>query len=230
VCAETIYSYIYVYLRRELRKELSRELRRAQKKRRKRGRSAKGQTSNLKNMTLIDERPVEVMDRIVPGHWEGDLIIGGARAQSALGTLVERKTRFVILVPLKNKTALEVRKRFASKIKKLPQELRLSLTYDQGREMAQHERLSQETNIKVYFTHPQSPWERGTNENTNGLLRQYFPKGIDFAKVSWQEIRKVQTIIKYPSKKNFGLENSTGSVARTVALEIRTHTHTFLHK
>lgn len=201
VCAETIYNYMYVFLRRELRKEWSRELRRAHKKRRKRGRSAKGQTSNLKNMTLIDKRPVEVMDRLVPGHWEGDLIIGGAKAQSALGTLVERKTRFAILVPLKNKTALEVRKRFALKIKKLPQELRLSLTYDQGREMAQHERLSQETNIKVYFTHPQSPWERGTNENTNGLIRQYFPKGIDFTKVSWQEISKVQRLLNTRPRK-----------------------------
>jgi transposase, IS30 family len=201
VCAETIYTYIYVYLRKELRKELSRELRRAQKKRRKRGRSAKGQTSNLKNMTLIDERPEEVMNRIVLGHWEGDLMIGGAKAQSALGTLVERKTRFVILVPLKNKTALEVRKKFALKIKKLPQELRLSLTYDQGREMAQHERLSKETNIKVYFTHPRSPWERGTNENTNGLIRQYFPKGIDFTKVSWQQINKVQRLLNTRPRK-----------------------------
>lgn len=192
ISAEAIYSYVYVFLRRELRAEFTLELRRAQKKRRKRGRSAKGQTSNLDDMTLIDERPAEVQDRLIPGHWEGDLMIGGARAQSALGTLVERTTRFAILVPLKNKTAKEVRKQFAREMKKLPAELRLSLTYDQGREMAQHKLFTKETQMKVYFAHPRSPWERGTNENTNGLVRQYFPKGTDFTKISRREIKRAQ--------------------------------------
>lgn len=192
ISAESIYSYLYVFLRRELRAEFTRELRRAHKKRRKRGRSAKGQTAKLDDMTLIDERPAEVLDRLIPGHWEGDLMIGGARAQSALGTLIERTTRFAILVPLKNKTAAEVRKQFAREIMKLPAELRLSLTYDQGREMAQHKLFTKETQMKVYFAHPRSPWERGTNENTNGLIRQYFPKGTDFTKISRREIKQAQ--------------------------------------
>ncbi len=192
VSAEAIYSYLYVFLRRELRAEFTGELRRAHKKRRKRGRSAKGQTASLDDMTLIDERPAEVQDRLIPGHWEGDLMIGGARAQSALGTLIERTTRFAILVPLKNKTAEEVRRQFAREIKKLPSELRLSLTYDQGREMAQHKLFTKETQMKVYFAHPRSPWERGTNENTNGLIRQYFPKGTDFRDVTHDEVRRVE--------------------------------------
>jgi transposase, IS30 family len=204
ISAETIYDYIYVFLRRGIREEFTHELRQAHKKRRKRGRSAKGQVSNLEDMTLIDERPKEVDDRLLPGHWEGDLMIGGARVQSALGTLIERTTRFAILVPLKNKTSEEVRKQFARELKKLPKELRLSLTYDQGREMAQHKRLSKETNMKVYFAHPQSPWERGTNENTNGLVRQYFPKGTDFTKVTRAEIKKAQRLLNTRPRKTLG--------------------------
>jgi len=117
-------------------------------------------------MLSIEERPKEVEDRIVPGHWEGDMIIGGGVEQTALGTLVERTTRTVLLVPLRNKTALEVRKAFTREIMKLPQQMRLSMTYDQGREMAQHKLFTKETKMKVYFAHPSSPWERGTNENT----------------------------------------------------------------
>lgn len=192
VSAESIYTYIYVFLRRELRKEFTNQLRQGRKKRRVRGKSAKGQSSNLEGMISIDERPKKVEKRTVPGHWEGDLIIGGARAQTALGTLVERKTRFAILVPLKNKSAKEVRKAFAKEVMKLPKELRLSLTYDQGREMAQHKLFTKETEMKVFFAHPRSPWERGTNENTNGLLRQYFPKGTDFTKITRAEIKRVQ--------------------------------------
>jgi IS30 family transposase len=204
ISAESIYSYIYVFLRRELRKEFTKELRRSHKKRRVRGRSAKGQSSNLDDMTLIDKRPAKVDDRVVPGHWEGDLVIGGARAQSALGTLVERTTRFAILVPLKNKSSEEVRKAFTKEMRKLPKELRLSLTYDQGREMAQHKRFTIDTEMKVYFAHPRSPWERGTNENTNGLIRQYFPKGTDFTKVSSKEIKKVQRRLNSRPRKTLG--------------------------
>jgi transposase, IS30 family len=195
VSAETIYSYIYVLPRGALRKELSDQLRRAHKKRRIRGRSWAGRPSNLEDMLSIEERPKEVADRIIPGHWEGDMIIGGAKEQTALGTLVERTTRTVILVPLKNKTAQEVRTAFAREIKKLPKELRLTLTYDQGREMAEHKLFTKETKMKVFFAHPRSPWERGTNENTNGLLRQFFPKSIDFRKVSKEEIKRVQDLM-----------------------------------
>ena len=201
VSAETIYSYIYVLPRGKLREELTQLLRRSHKKRRIRGRSNKGQTSNLEDMLSIEERPAEVADRIIPGHWEGDLIIGEAKKQTALGTLVERTTRTVILVPLKNKTALEVRKEFAKEIKKLPQQMRLSLTYDQGREMAQHKLFTKQTKMQVYFAHPRSPWERGTNENTNGLIRQFFPKSTNFKKVSRKEIKRVQKLLNERPRK-----------------------------
>jgi IS30 family transposase len=144
-----------------------------------------------------------VDERLVPGHWEGDLMIGGTN-QSAIGTLVERRTRFAILVPLKSKSAEEVRKEFAREIKKLPQHLRLSITYDQGREMAQHLLFTKETKMKVYFAHPRSPWERGTNENTNGLIRQYFPKGTDFRKVTRREIKKVQRSLNGRPRQTLG--------------------------
>jgi IS30 family transposase len=204
VSAETIYSYIYIFLRRSLREEFTNQLRRGHKKRRVRGRSAKGQKSDLKDMVSIDERPAEVDDRLVPGHWEGDIMIGGAREQTALGTLVERKTRFAILVPLKSKKAEDVRKAFAKEINKLPKELRLSLTYDQGREMAQHKKLTEATEMKVYFAHPKSPWERGTNENTNGLLRQYFPKATNFKNLTRLEIKKVQRSLNTRPRETLG--------------------------
>jgi len=201
VSAETIYTYIYVLPRGELREEFSRQLRDKHKKRRVRGRSAIGQTSNLEDMISIEERPAEVEDRIIPGHWEGDLIIGDRQKQSAIGTLVERTTRTVILVPLKNKTAHEVRTAFAREIKKLPAQMRLTLTYDQGREMAQHKLFTKETKMQVYFAHPKSPWERGTNENTNRLIRDFFPKGTDFTKVSRKEIKKVQDLLNERPRK-----------------------------
>lgn len=192
VSSETIYTYIYVLPRGQLRQELIQSLRRSHKKRRIRGRSQRGQTANLEDMLSIEERPKEVSDRCVPGHWEGDIMIGGQREQSAMGTLVERTTRTVILVPLKSKKAIEVRKAFAREIKKLPKEMRLSLTYDQGREMAQHKLFTKQTKMKVYFAHPRSPWERGTNENTNGLIRQYFPKATNFRNVTRAQMKQAQ--------------------------------------
>lgn len=195
VSAESIYSYIYVLPRGELRAELSRCLRDKHKKRRTQGKRYFGQSSALEDMISIEERPAEVEDRSVPGHWEGDIIIGGAVKQTALGTLVERTTRTVILVPLKNKSATEVRKAFAKEVKKLPKQMRLTMTYDQGREMAQHKLFTKETEMKVYFAHPRSPWERGTNENTNRLIRDFFPKNTDFTKVTRREIKKVQGLL-----------------------------------
>lgn len=194
VSKETIYTYLYVLPRGELKKELLKCLRRQHPRRRKQGHSQKGQSSNLEDMISIEERPVEVADRTVPGHWEGDLIIGGRIEQSAMGTLVERTTRTVILVPLKNKKAEDVRKAFAREILKLPKQMRLSMTYDQGREMAQHKLFTKDTKMKVYFAHPRSPWERGTNENTNGLIRQFFPKGTNFNTVSRYKIKKAQDL------------------------------------
>ena len=119
----------------------------------------------------------------------------GKNRQSALGTLVERTTRAVILVRLKNRTAMEVRKAFARSAKKLPKEMRLSMTYDQGREMAEHKLFTKSTEMKVYFAHPASPWERGTNENTNGLLRDFWPKGTDFHKLSSYQIKRIQHLL-----------------------------------
>ena len=136
----------------------------------------------IQNMLSIEERPKEIAGRIIPGHWEGDLLVGKNR-QSYLGSLVERTTRTTILIPLKNKTAEEVRKAFAKEAKKLPVQMRGSMTYDQGAEMAQHKLFTKATKMQVYFCHPASPWERGTNENTNGIIRQFFPKGTDFSKI-----------------------------------------------
>lgn len=195
VSAETIYTYLYVLPRGELKKELLKSLRRGHKRRRHKGRSRAGRPSDLEDMLSIEERPAEVADRAVPGHWEGDVLVGGRKEQSVMGTLVERTTRTVLLVPLKNKTAREVRMAFAREIKRLPQQMRLTLTYDQGREMAEHKLFTKQTNMKVYFAHPRSPWERGTNENTNGLIRQFFPKGTDFRKVTRKEIKHAQHLL-----------------------------------
>ena len=190
---ESIYSYLYVLPRGELRKELMNHLRQCRTKRQKRG---KGNAVHapIPDLISITERPKEVEDRCIPGHWEGDLIIG-ANHKSAIGTLVERTTRTTLIIKLKNKDAESVRKAFARRIKRLPKQMKLSMTYDRGGEMAQHKLLTSETKMKVYFADPYSPWQRGTNENTNGLIRQYFPKGTDFNEVSDYQIRKVQNLL-----------------------------------
>lgn len=193
ISPEAIYTYIYVLPRGSLKKELTACLRRNHKRRYKQARGVKIER-NIEDMLSIEERPKEVADRIIPGHWEGDLIIGKYN-RSALGTLVERTTRTVILVPVKNREAEHVAKMFAKQVKKLPQQMKLTLAYDQGREMARHKLFTDITGVKVYFAHPRSPWERGTNENTNGLIRQFFPKGTNFKKVSRYEIKKVQDLL-----------------------------------
>lgn len=190
VSAETIYSYLYVLPRGELRRELLSHLRQHRKNRRPRSRGT-DRRGQIPEMISIEERPPEVADRTIPGHWEGDIILG-RRHQTALGTLVERTTRTVLLVRLPARDATSVRKAFARKLRYVPTQMRLSLTYDRGKEMAEHKLFTRDTQMKVYFAHPQSPWERGTNENTNGLIRQYFPKGTDFNEVSAYQIRKVQ--------------------------------------
>jgi transposase, IS30 family len=188
---ESIYTYLYVLPRGELKRQLLSYLAKSHRKRLKRGNSH-SKRGQIPNMISIEERPKEVEERIVPGHWEGDLIIGKSH-KSALGTLAERTTRTVILVPLKgNYDATVVRKAFAKEVKKLPEQMKLSLTYDRGKEMAEHELFTKDTKVQVYFAHPQSPWERGTNENTNGLVRRFFPKGTDFSKIKRKEIKAVQ--------------------------------------
>ena len=187
---------LHLYLcpaRGSLKKELIACLRRNHKRRYKQSRGVKCER-NIENMLSIEERPKEVEDRIIPGHWEGDLIIG-KNNRSALGTLVERTTRTTILIPVKSKEAEVVAKAFAKEVKKLPKQMKLSMTYDQGREMARHKLFTDITGVKVYFAHPRSPWERGTNENTNGLIRQFFPKGTDFNQVSRYEVKKVQDLL-----------------------------------
>jgi transposase, IS30 family len=190
ISPEAIYTYLYVLPKGTLKKELLVCLRQNRKYRHKQRRGTKAQRP-LEDMLSIEERPKDVADRIIPGHWEGDLIVG-KNNRSALGTLVERTTRTTILIPIKNRQAETVAKAFAKEVKKLPQQMKLSMTYDQGREMAQHKLFTNITGVKVFFAHPRSPWERGTNENTNGLIRQYFPKGTDFTKVSRYEVKRAQ--------------------------------------
>jgi IS30 family transposase len=193
ISPEAIYTYIYILPRGSLKKELTDCLRQSHKRRHKQARGIKIER-NIEEMLSIEERPKEVENRVVPGHWEGDLIIG-KNNRSALGTLVERTSRTTILIQVKSKEAEVVAKAFAKEVKKLPQQMKLSMTYDQGREMAKHKLFTDITGVKVYFAHPRSPWERGTNENTNGLIRQFFPKGTDFNKVSRYEVKKVQDLL-----------------------------------
>ena len=188
---EAIYSYIYILPRGELRRNLTLALRKKHTHRRTKKPVGQTKPGAVQEFLSIEERPKEVADRIIPGHWEGDLIIG-TRNNSALGVLVERTTRMTFLVKLANQDAITVRKAFVEEFKELPTGLRKTLTYDQGREMAQHKIFTEQTEMNVYFAHPKSPWERGTNENTNGLLRQYFPKGTDFNIISKNHLKEVQ--------------------------------------
>jgi len=193
---EAIYQYIYVLPRGALKQTLIEGLRQERKYRRAQKMGQHEETrGKISGMLSIEERPAEVEDRSVPGHWEGDLILGKYK-RSALGTLVERTTRYTILVPLgEKKDAESVRIAYANAFKDVPKALKRSLTYDQGKEMSQHEKFTIDSGIQVYFAHPSSPWERGTNENTNGLVRQYFPKGTDFSQITDDRIKEVQDLL-----------------------------------
>jgi IS30 family transposase len=204
VSHESIYTYIYVLPRGALRKELISYLRQGSRGRQRRHRTTDNR-GKIPNMVSIHERPEETEDRAVPGHWESDLIVG-KNHQSAIATLVERTTRMTILVPLKEKTAPAVRKALVKTVKKLPKEAFRSITHDRGSEMAEHELFTMETKIQVYFADPQSPWQRGTNENTNGLIRQYFPKGTDFRNVSTRELKRVQKQLNSRPRKAIGFK------------------------
>jgi IS30 family transposase len=178
VSHETIYQSLYVQGRGALRKELWQALRTGRAKRRPQGRpgSTKGQ---IRDMVMISERPAEIEDRAVPGQWEGDLIMG--KRKTSIGTLVERQSRYVMLFQVPDNKAGSVRVALTDSVKRLPEHLWKSLTWDQGTEMAQHATFTIDTGIQVFFCDPKSPWQRGSNENTNGLLRQYFPKGTDLS-------------------------------------------------
>lgn len=212
VSHETIYTYMYILPRGALRKELIGYLRQGARGRQRRKRDTDNR-GKIANIVSIHERPLEVADRCVPGHWESDLIVG-KNHQSALGTLVERTTRTTILVPLKAKDALSVRLAFAKTVKQLPKEVFKSITHDRGTEMHQHELFTAQTKIQIYFADPQSPWQRGTNENTNGLIRQFFPKGTDFNTVSKKEIKHVQRLLNERPRKTLNWETPEESFAK----------------
>lgn len=188
---ETIYRHLYCLPGGGLKAELIRGLRQERKMRQPR-KYSHYKRQRIQDIISISERPKEVQKRIIPGHWEGDLMIGKNR-ESAIGTLVERTTRLTLLIPLEAKDAFSVRTAMAEAFKKIPKKFRKSLTYDRGSEMSEHRFFTKDTKIKVFFADPYSPWQRGTNENTNGLIRQYFPKGTDFNTVSVSELREAET-------------------------------------
>ena len=189
---EAIDRSIYVLPRGSLKPTLMKALRqaRAYRRTRKPGNHEESRGTIAERLS-IEERPRDVADRTMPGHWGGDLILGKQK-RTALGTLVERTTRYTIRVPRNAKDTTAVRTAYAKALRSLPRESTKTLPYDQGKEMSGHKPFTLDTGIAVYFAHPGSPWERGTNENTNGLIRQYFPKGTEFDKVSAREITRVQ--------------------------------------
>ena len=189
VSHETIYLSLFVQGKGGLRRELTECLRTGRAYRRPKTKRAPSGKGRIVDPVMISQRPAEVEDRAVPGHWEGDLLMG--KRQTAIGTLVERHTRFVMLFPLPDgNTAEAVRTALAATVQRLPDHLWQSLTWDQGKEMAQHAQFSIDTGVDVYFCDPKSPWQRGTNENTNGLLRQYFPKGTNMAALTQTDLDK----------------------------------------
>jgi IS30 family transposase len=190
VSHETIYRSLYIQTRGALKKELQHHLRRTRAMRCSRHHTQKVENhGRIKDTVSISERPATVEDRAVPGHWEGDLLYGSIKTQIA--TLVERQTRYVMLVKVASKDTETVINALIKHARKLPQELYKSLTWDRGKEMADHKRFTLATDISVYFCDPRSPWQRGSNENTNGLLRQYFPKGVDISKYSQAQLNAV---------------------------------------
>lgn len=204
---ETIYQYLYCLPKGELKKELMKGLRHERKMRQPRI-NTHFKRQRIQDIVSISERPKETEGRQVPGHWEGDLIVGKGH-QSALGTLVERTTRLTLLVPLEKKDALSVKEAFEKAFTRIPKKLKKSLTYDRGTEMSAHKLFTKETGIQVYFADPYSPWQRGTNENTNGLIRQYFPKGTDFSLVPLAAIKEAERRLNERPRKT--LEFSTPS-------------------
>ena len=217
VSHETIYQSLFVQGRGALRKELTTSLRSGRTMRRPR-RQVGQRPARIKDMVMISERPAEIEDRAVPGHWEGDLLMGASNG-SAIVTLVERSTRYVLLGRIARKrTAPVVRDVITELILRLPEHLRRSLTWDQGIEMAEHRRFSIDTGVAVYFCDPHSPWQRGTNENTNGLLRQYFPKGTALSAHSQAHLDDVAAQLNGRPRETLGWMTPSEKLAELVAL------------
>jgi IS30 family transposase len=214
VSHETIYQSLFVQGRGALRAELTRCLRTGRTRRRTQGRYMGGE---IPDMVTISERPAEVEDRAVPGHWEGDLIMGKAN-RSAIGTLVERQTRYLMLVTIPTpRTAALVKDALARQILTLPEQLRRTLTWDRGKEMGAHVAFSIDTGVAVYFCDPHSPWQRGSNENTNGLLRQYFPKGTDLSVYNQTELDAVANELNGRPRQTLGWMKPSEAFAGLVA-------------
>ena len=216
VSHETIYRSLFIQARGALKKELLQHLRRTRAMRRSRHHTQK--TANhgrIVDAVSISERPAATEDRALPGHWEGDLLFGDRNSQIA--TLVERQTRYVMLVKVAGTDTETVTKALIKNARKLPQELYQSLTWDRGKEMAAHKRFTLATDIKVYFCDPQSPWQRGTNENTNGLLRQYFPKGNDLSGYSQAQLNAVARKLNGRPRKTLNYETPAERFSQCVA-------------
>jgi IS30 family transposase len=215
VSHETIYQALFVQGRGELRRELVRCLRTGRVKRRARRRPEN--TGQIRDMVMISERPPEADDRAVPGHWEGDLLIGGD-CRSAVGTLVERTTRYVMLLHLPDgRNASGVERAMRQAISTLPGQLRRSITWDQGKEMARHAEFTISTGIQVYFCDPHKPWQRGSNENTNGLLRQYMPKGTDLSVHTADDLARYAQSLNNRPRKTLGYMKPSERLAELIA-------------
>ena len=203
VSHETIYRYVYLHCKKTLREELTAQLRRQKKRRGPTKRKDADKRGKIPDAISIDERPEEVLGREIAGHWEGDLVIGKGH-RSAIGTLVERTTRTIIIIPLTGRDATTVRVAFEGEFVQLPLRMRKTMTYDNGKEMTEHKLLTENTKVSVYFAHPYSPWERPTNENSNMLIRDYFPKGTDFNMISHERLKEVQHQLNTRPRKTLG--------------------------
>jgi len=216
VSHETIYKSLFIQARGALKKELLQHLRKTRAMRRSRHHTQKtADHGRIKDAVSIRERPAEAEDRAVPGHWEGDLVFGSNNSQIA--TLVERHTRYVMLARVKSKDTKTVINALIKQAHKLPRELYKSLTWDRGKEMADHKRFSLDTDINVYFCDPQSPWQRGSNENTNGLLRQYFPKGMDLSNIHQNRLNAVARQLNERPRKTLDFRTPAERFAQCVA-------------